>query len=362
MTDHTHTPSARGRRTWFRSTCRLVVPAIALIAASLVAVGSQASAGIVSTVTMGTANQFSVLAGSTVTNSGPSSLNENLGLSPGTAVTGFPPGTVDVPAVMHIAPDGAALQAKSDLTAAYVDAANRPVEFTQANADLAGVTLAPGVYESTAHGPLGLTGQLVLDGQGNNNAVFIFQTDSTLTTGPASTIELINGASECNVFWQIGSSATLATGSFFVGNILALTSITVNDSVTVHGRALARNGAVTLLNDTFTAPSCIPAAATAPPATAPPATTTTAPAPATSAASTTTAPTTPTTAAGTATTAATGRTTPTTAPFNVPGSTLPTTGSGSGATGVLGAAALVLGVAAVLAARRHLWSQDRGLG
>jgi type VI secretion system secreted protein VgrG len=299
------------------------------MAASLIVLGSQASAGIVSTVTMGTANQFSVLAGSTVTNSGPSSLNENLGLWPGTAVTGFPPGTVAFPAVTHVAPDGVALQAKSDLTAAYVDAANRPVEFTQANADLVGVTLAPGVYESTAHGPLGLTGQLVLDGQGNNNAVFIFQTDSTLTTGPGSTIELINGASECNVFWQVGSSATLATGSVFVGNILALTSITVNDSVTVHGRALARNGAVTLLNDTFTAPSCIPAAATAPPAT-----TTTTPAPAT------------TTAAATSTTA----------PFNVTDITLPSTGSGSGATGVLGAAAVVLGVVAVLAARRHLWS------
>ena len=86
--------------------------------------------------------------------------------------------------------------------------------------------------------------------------MFIFQTNSTLITGSGSTVTLINGAEECHVFWQVGSSATLGTGSTFVGNILALTSITVNSSVTVHGRALARNGGVTLINDTFTAPSC----------------------------------------------------------------------------------------------------------
>ena len=96
----------------------------------------------------------------------------------------------------------------------------------------------------------------MLDGAGNENSVFIFQTNSTLITASASTVTLINGAQECNVFWQVGSSATLGTGSVFRGNILALTSITVNTGVTVHGRALARNGAVTLDNDVFTSVSC----------------------------------------------------------------------------------------------------------
>jgi hypothetical protein len=107
-----------------------------------------------------------------------------------------------------------------------------------------------------------LSGPLVLDGAGDPSSVFIFQTNSTLITGSGSTVSLINGAQECNVFWQVGSSATLGTGSVFTGNILALTSITVNNSVTVHGRALARNGAVTLDNDTFTRPTCAVASST----------------------------------------------------------------------------------------------------
>ena len=117
-------------------------------------------------------------------------------------------------------------------------------------------TSRPGVYAGPSKSPLSLTGPLVLDGAGDPNSVFIFQTDSTLITGSGSTVTLINGAQECNVFWQVGSSATLGTGSVFIGNILALTSITVTTSVTVHGRALARNGAVTLDNDTFTTPTC----------------------------------------------------------------------------------------------------------
>jgi hypothetical protein len=112
------------------------------------------------------------------------------------------------------------------------------------------------VYSGPSKSPLSLSGPLVLDGAGNNNSVFIFQTNSTLTTATGSTITLINGAQECNVFWQVGSSATLGTGSAFAGNILALSSITVTTGVTVHGRALARNAAVTLDTDTFTVPTC----------------------------------------------------------------------------------------------------------
>ena len=105
-------------------------------------------------------------------------------------------------------------------------------------------------------GPLGLTGNVTLDGAGNTNSVFIFKASSTLITASASTVTLINGAQECNVFWQVGSSATLGTDSVFRGTIMALSSITVNNSVTVHGRALARNAAVTLDNDTFMSPTC----------------------------------------------------------------------------------------------------------
>jgi type VI secretion system secreted protein VgrG len=299
------------------------VPFAVATATVLITMGQPASASIVPTVTMGTANQFSVLAGTTVTNTGPTVLNENLGLSPGSAVTGFPPGVVVLPATTHIA-DGVAAQGQIDLTAAYTDAAGRPVEFTQTNPDLVGVTLAPGVYESTAHGPLGLTGQLVLDGQGNPNAVFIFQTNSTLITGAGSTVELINGASECNVFWQVGSSATLATNSVFVGNILALTSVSVQTGAVVHGRALARNGAVTLDNNVFTSPSCIPSTATTPPTTTP---ATTIPA---VVAPTTTAPT-----------------------VVVTDITLPRTGTSVGATPLYGAGALVIGAVALVMARRR---------
>ncbi len=112
------------------------------------------------------------------------------------------------------------------------------------------------MYSARALGPLGLTGTLTLDGENNADSVFIFQTASTLVTAPSSSGEMINGALECNVFWQVGSSATLDVNSSFVGTILALTSITVNTNVVVHGRALARNGSVTLDSDLFSAPGC----------------------------------------------------------------------------------------------------------
>ena len=114
-----------------------------------------------------------------------------------------------------------AAQAKLDLTTAYLDAAGRPLNATT-TADLTGLTLVGGVYAGPSKSPLSLAGTLVLDGEGDPNSVFIFQTDSTLITGSSSTVSLINGAQECNVFWQVGSSATLGTGSVFAGNILAL--------------------------------------------------------------------------------------------------------------------------------------------
>ncbi len=234
----------------------------ALVALALLATDALAAQAPVG---LGTADSFAVLAGSTVTNSGPSTVNGDLGVSPGLAVTGFPPGTVN--GTIH-AGDAVATQAQSDLTTAYNDAAGRtpPVSVP---ADLGGLTLTAGVYNNPTS--LGLTGTLTLDAQGDPNAVFVFQAGSTLITASGSHVNLINGAQPCNVYWQVGSSATLGTSSVFTGNILALTSISVNDGVTVAGRALARNGAVTLINDTITAAHCAPPA-TPPPTTPPPAT------------------------------------------------------------------------------------------
>jgi len=247
--------------------------AFAASAAVVLIFATTAGAAIVPTVQLATAANYSVLAGSTVTNTGPSTLGASLGLSPGTAVTGFPPGKVLAPGTIDKT-NAAAAKAQADLTAAYVNAAGRPINATT-KADLGNLTLSAGVYAGPSHGALSLTGPLTLDGAGNANSVFIFQTHSTLITASSSTVRLINGASACNVYWQVGSSATLGTGSVFVGNILALTSITVNNSVTVHGRALARNGAVTLHNDTFTKPTC---AASTPATTTTTTTTTAAPA------------------------------------------------------------------------------------
>ena len=201
---------------------------------------------------LGTAGSYAVLAGQTVTNTGPSTINGDLGVTPGAAITGFPPGTVN--GTVHAA-DAVALQAQSDLTTAYNDAAGRTPP-AAVPADLGGLTLTGGVYKSAS--ALQLTGALTLDAQGDPNTVFIFQAASTLITASASHVNLINGAQPCNVFWQVGSSATLGTSSVFVGNIMALTSISMNNAVTVQGRALARNGSVTMINDTLTAGRCAP--------------------------------------------------------------------------------------------------------
>jgi hypothetical protein len=193
---------------------------------------------------------FSVLAGSTVTNTGSTVVAGDVGVSPGTAVTGFPPGSAG--GTIHIA-DGAASLAQATLTAGYIDAAGRSGGIAVAG-DLVGQTLTSGVYTSTSS--LAESGDLTLDAQGNPNAVFIFQIASTLTTGSGSHIVLANGAKACNVFWQVGSSATLGTNSVFKGNILALTSITITTGVNLEGRALARNGAVTLDTDVITGCAC----------------------------------------------------------------------------------------------------------
>jgi hypothetical protein len=223
---------------------------IGLLLALLLAAAPASSAQAAS-VDLGTADGFAVLGGSTVTNTGPSVISGNLGVSPGTAVTGFPPGTVTAGSI-H-ANDAVAARAQLDLTTAYDDAAGRSSTAT-VSGDLAGRTLSAGVYTSATS--LGLTGDLTLDGHGDPNAVFVFQAGSTLTTASGSRVLLRGAAQACNVFWQVGSSATIGTATRFTGSILALTSISLTTGATLDGRALARNAAVTLDTNTITKSSC----------------------------------------------------------------------------------------------------------
>jgi len=208
---------------------------------------------------LGTAGSFGVLAGTTVTNTNtPTIITGNVGVSPGSAVTGFPPGIV-VGGTIHAA-DAVALQAQSDDTIAYLNLAGRPVTQDLTGQDLGGKTLIAGVYGYTSSAQL--TGTLTLDGQGNPNSVFIIKIASGLTTASNSRINLINGAQGGNVFFQVGASATLGTTTAFTGDILALTSITLNTNAKiVCGAALARNGQVALDNNTITI--CHPTAASA---------------------------------------------------------------------------------------------------
>ena len=212
-------------------------------------------------VELGTASQFSVLAGSAVTNTGPTVIKAdagvggNLGVSPGLAVTGFPPGIVTPPGVQH-AGDAVAGQAQSDLTTAYNQAAASPCDQDLSGQDLGGLTLTTGTYcfDTSAQ----LTGALTLDAARKPDAVFIFRIGSTLTTASASAVLDTRGAQACNVFWQVGSSATLGTDTAFAGNILALQSVTGTTGADVEGRLLAANGAVTLDSNTVTTSACAP--------------------------------------------------------------------------------------------------------
>ena len=201
---------------------------------------------------LGTAASFGVLAGSTVTNTplSPTVINGDVGVSPGSAVTGFPAGTVTPPYTIH-AGDAVAAQAQLDNTTAYNTLSSRPITTDLTGQDLGGQTLIAGVYGFNTSAQL--TGALTLNGQGNPNSVFIFNIGSTLTTASASSILLVNGAQGGNVFFRVGSSATLGTTTSFTGDILALTDITLNTSATINcGAAWAQNGAVTLDNNTIT--------------------------------------------------------------------------------------------------------------
>jgi len=199
-------------------------------------------------VSLGTASTYGILAGSTVTCITGGTVNADIGISPGTALVGFGPCVLT--GTKHLG-DAAAATAQNDLTTAYNTLAGLPCGTVVGTADIGGTTRAAGVYCSPSS--ISVTGNLTLDGGGNPNATFVFQAGSTLTT--AGNVILINGAQAKNVYFQVGSSATLGVGSQWQGNILAFTSITLNDNVTLLGRALARNGAVTLgNNNTITLP------------------------------------------------------------------------------------------------------------
>jgi hypothetical protein len=197
----------------------------------------------------GTSN-LAVLAGSAVTNTGATNITGDLGLSPGTSVGGFPPGILN--GILRIN-DAIATQAKLDLTAAYNDAAGRTsTDIVTLSGNIGGLTLTPGLYKSTSSLAIS-SGDLTFDAKGNADAVFIIQIASTLTTTSGRKVILSGGASAANIFWQVGSSATLGTTSVFKGTIMAMQSITLNTGATLTGKALARNGGVTMAGNTIVA-------------------------------------------------------------------------------------------------------------
>lgn len=232
---------------------------------ALVALPSAAQAQ----VNLGTTDSFVVLGGAGVTNTGPSVLNGDLGVSPGTSLQGF-----GLPAVVNGAThnnNGVAAQAQLDLATAYDVAAAQPVlpadDLTGTN--LGNRTLTPGAYRYSSSAQL--TGPLTLDAEGDPNAQFVFEIGSTLTTASASSVVLVNGASPCNVYWQVGSSATLGTTTAFQGNLMTLADISLNNGATVIGRLLARTaGAVTLINNVLSRPLCATDSTSTPPGTTSP--------------------------------------------------------------------------------------------
>jgi hypothetical protein len=232
-------------------TTRLIV---ILLFVALPAAGMSAAPLAATAPDLGVAKSFAVLGGSTVTNTGGTVVNGDLGVWPGLAITGFfPPGIVVPPGTIH-AGDAVAQQAQSDVTTAYNALTGQACNTDLTGQDLGGLTLTPGVYCFSSSA--GLTGILTLNALGDPNAVWVFKIGSTLTTASGSSVAFINGGQSCNVFWQVGTSATLGTTTAFAGNILALASITLNNGASLNGRALARNGAVTMDTNTVTPVAC----------------------------------------------------------------------------------------------------------
>lgn len=208
---------------------------------------------------LGAAQSFGVLADSTITNTGATVITGDLGLSPGTSVTGFPPGTVT--GTQHIT-DATAAQAEIDATVAYLALAAQVPFVDLTGQDLGGLTLVPGNYKFSSSAQL--TGALTLNAGGDPSSTWVFQIGSTLTTASASSVVLAGGAVAGNVFWQVGSSATLGTTTAFKGTIIAQASITANTGAAVDGRLIALTGAVTLDDNAITVPAPATLATTGP--------------------------------------------------------------------------------------------------
>jgi hypothetical protein len=220
--------------------------AAALIVFDLIATSWSAAASVIP---LGAAESVAVLGASTVTNAGPTNVNGDVALSPGVSVTGFPPGMISNGSI-HIG-DALATQAHADASTAYAQLVGETFTTDLSGQNLGGMILMPGVYHFATAAVL--SGTLTLDTGGDPNATFHFQIGTTLTTDPGSMITLLNGSSS-NIFWQVGTSATIGVDSTFYGNILADQSITVNSGATINGRAMAINAAVTLDTDTIIAP------------------------------------------------------------------------------------------------------------
>jgi hypothetical protein len=250
--------SSSRRRLGSRSGTSLV--AISSIGLFLGLTGTAQAAA--TSVPLGTAESFAVLAGSGISNTGPTTITGDIGTFPTTTITGA--ASIVQTGTNH-AGDAVTQGAKNDLLTAYGTAAGEGPSVA-VTADLGGRSLTAGVYKSATS--MGLTGALTLDAAGNPDAVFVFQAGSTLTTASGSSVVLSNGAQACHVFWQVGSSATLGTATQFRGNILADTSVTLATGATVQGRVLARDGAVTLDTNVITAPGCT-SPVTPPPVTPP---------------------------------------------------------------------------------------------
>ena len=311
------------------------VGSLLVVGALVVAfVGTAESAG-----RLGTAESFAVLGGSTVTNTGSTTVIGNLGVSPGNAVTGFAPtgpGSV-TGGTIHVN-DGVAIQAQSDEVTAATTLGNMACTQDLTGTDLGGLTLTPGVYcfSSSAQ----LTGTLTLDAENTADALFVFKIGSTLTTASGSSVAMINGASACNVYWKVGSSATLGTATSFQGTILAYSSVTLTTNVHLIGRAIAQTGAVTMDTNVISIASCVSSETPASTATGTATGTTTATGTATGTTTATGTATGTTTATGTATgtTTATGTATGTAAATGTATGTTAATGTATGTTTATGTA------------------------